>query len=272
MARSAQLLLGSALALLASSAMASAGCGLDAVGSLVVSDAAPPPPGSLPDGAPPSTDAASSSDADEDANANVGVDAGPGPCADPAIVLCVGFDGTLTDDAHAQPIVASGNITFVPGVVGQAVHLDATSVLTLADNPAWTYTSMTVETWVWLDALPVGAARSGLLDKDSSFGVFVYADGTVNCIMNQTAGAKVLTKTAQWVHIACVNDGSSTKLYADGVVQASVPAGNVAQTVNLVAIGNNSPNLGSPLLGALDLLRVYARAKSAAEVAADAKR
>jgi hypothetical protein len=102
--------------------------------------------------------------------------------------------------------------------------------------------------------------------------VFVYADGTLNCIMNQTAGAKVLTKTAQWVHIACVNDGSSTKLYADGVVQASVPAGSGAQTANLVAIGNNSPNLGSPLLGALDLLRVYARAKSAAEVAADAKR
>jgi hypothetical protein len=247
-------------------------CGLDAVGALEASDAAAESATTLPDGAPLPADAAPAPDADATTFSDGAIDVGPGPCDDPAIVLCVGFDGTLSDAAHAQPLQKSGTVTFVPGVVGQAVQLDATSALTLADGPAWTYAKLTVETWVRLDEIPTGGARAGLLDKDNSFGAFVYAGGLVSCFMNAAASAIVLPTTGQWVHIACVNDGASTTLYADGLPKATVASAPVALTTSLVAIGNNSPSLGSPLVGALDLLRVYSRAKTAAEIAADAKR
>lgn len=241
----------------------SSGCGLDAVGSLVVADAglrnAP-----LVEAAPPAPPDAATSDA--------GDAAPPDECADPSLVLCVPFDGVPADRAHGQAIQVSGLVTFVAGIHGEAVLLDPTSALTVADGPDWTYTKLTVETWVRVDALPADGGRSGLLDKDGSFGVFVYPDGTVDCVMSGVASAKVLATVGTWVHVACVNDGAATSLYADGVLQTSVDAGAVSQTTALAAIGNNSPNLGNPLVGALDLLRVYSRAKTAAEIAADAKR
>lgn len=259
------------LAPLAALVVIAEACGLEAVGALESADAASARPG-LPDGASPSTDALASPDADATVFSDGAIDVGPGPCDDPAIVLCVTFDGAVVDGAHAQPIQKSGSVTFVPGLVGQAAHLDATSVLTLADGPAWTYGKLTVESWVRLDEIPSGGARAGILDKDNSFGAFVYAGGVVSCFMNAAASAVVFTTTGRWVHVACVNDGASTSLYADGTLKLSVPSGPVALTTSLVAIGNNSPNLGSPLAGALDQLRVYSRAKSAAEIAADAMR
>ena len=202
------------------------------------------------------------------------VEAGPPPpglCDDPAIVLCVRFDGSAVDGAHGQPINVSGNVSYVSGVEGKAALLDATSAVTSPNGPAWQYTSITVEMWARPDALPSGGGRAGLLDKDLSFGVFAYADGTVSCIMNATATGKVFSTLGTWVHVACVNDGTSTKLYVDGAVKTTVTAGAVTPTTALAAIGNNSPDLGNPWIGALDTLRVYSRAKTAAQIADDAK-
>ena len=72
--------------------------------------------------------------------------------------------------------------------------------------------------------------------------------------------------------MACVNDGTSTTLYVNGVMKATNAASTVTLTGALAAIGNNSPDLGSPWIGALDTLRVYSRAKTAAEIALDGTR
>jgi hypothetical protein len=202
---------------------------------------------------------------DADADARV-----PGPCEDPSMILCMGFDNALVDEAHAQRVDKSGTVSFVTGVAGQAALLDGTSQVTVPDGPLWSYTSLTVEMWVRRDMAPPGGGRAGLLDKDNSFGVFTYPDGTVSCSMGGTAAAPVFGTTPAWVHVACVNDGMTVKLYANGVMKVSAGAGPLSVTTALAAIGNNSPNFGSPLIGAVDMLRVYSRAKSAAEIAADA--
>ena len=251
--------------------LAAAGCGFDGVGALdLPGEAAPLAMGDA-------TLADASSDTTDDPvmlDVQVVVEAAPppGPCDDPTLVLCVRFDGAAVDAAHGQPIDVAGKVTYVTGVDGQAALLDATSAVTLPDGPAWQYTSITVEMWARPDAFPAAGARAGLLDKDNSFGIFAYADGSVGCIMKQTAVGKTFTTLGSWVHVACVNDGSSTTLYVDGAVKTTVPSPKVALTGALTAIGNNSPNLGDPWIGALDMLRVYARAKTAAEIAADAKR
>jgi len=207
-----------------------------------------------------------------DVHVNVEAAPAPGPCDDPTLILCVRFDGTTVDGAHNQPIDVSGTVTYVAGVDGKAALLDSTSAIKVADGPPWQYSKITVEMWARPDALPTGTDRAGLIDKDQSFGVFTYAGGSVNCIFNQTASGTAFTTLGTWVHVACVNDGTTTTLYVDGVMKATVAASNVSTTGALAAIGNNSPDLGNPWIGALDTVRVYARAKTAAEIAADATR
>ena len=249
--------------------IALAGCGFDGAGTLDLPDAQAPAAVATADASSGATDAPMVLDAAQ-------VDEGapsPGPCDDPTLVLCIPFDGAALDAAHGQAIEVGGKVTYVMGVEGQAAALDATSAITLPHGPAWQYTSITIEMWARPDALPAAGARAGLLDKEASFGIFAYADGTVGCIMGQTALGKTFTTLGTWVHLACINDGASTTLYVDGAVKTTTPGLiKVAPSTALAAIGNNSPSLGDPWIGALDMLRVYARAKTAAEIALDAKR
>jgi hypothetical protein len=218
--------------------------------------------------APGTSDAGPGDDGRDGGGDASGGDASGGPCSDPSLVLCMRFEDDLTDEAHAQTPTVTGTPTFITGKSGKAVLLSASTSIHITDNPAWTYTTLTYEAWIRPDAIPATGARAGLLDKDNSFGVFLYPGGIVSCILSGTASANVAVQ-AQWVHIACVNDGTTTKLYADGIEKASVSASTLGTTSAVAAIGGNSPS-GDPLTGAMDTLRVYARARSAAEIAADA--
>lgn len=204
-------------------------------------------------------------------DASADVDASPqGPCSDPSLVLCMRFEGSVVDEARAQIVEVTGTPAFEPGVAGTALTLDANLTVHIANGPAWTYSALSFEVWVKPAALPQAGARAGLIDKNNSFGVFLQPNGAVTCTMKGAASA-VVAAVGQWVHIACVNDGTTTKLYADGVERASVPAGTVALTPDLAAIGSNSPS-GSPFVGALDSLRLFARARTPGEIAAAARR
>jgi hypothetical protein len=243
-----------------------AGCGFDLPGTKEAPGAGPP------DGSSPQDAAVDHVDASADPVDAAVEAAAKSRCDDPAMILCVDFDGTVVDGAHGLKIDVAGNVGFTPGIVGQAAVLDATSRVTTADGPAWAFTSLTLETWVRPDALPPAGGRYALLDKDGSFGLFVYGNGTIGCSVSQAVSAPALLTPGVWVHVACVNDGSSTTLYVAGAVKAKAVSSGGPSTTALVAIGNNSPNFGAPLIGAIDELRVYSRAKTAAEVSADAKR
>ena len=272
MGSSARSIAASGAAAFGSVLIAASGCGLTAVGLLDLPEEA-----GVVGMAEASAPLDASADVVEDPvvlDVHVSVEAAPppAPCDDPTLILCVRFDGTAVDGAHNQPIDVSGNVTYVTGVDGKAALLDSTSAIKVADGPPWKYSKITVEMWARPDALPTDSGRAGLLDKDLSFGMFTYPGGSLSCIFNQTASGTAFTTLGKWVHVACVNDGMSTTLYVDGVVKATVAAGVVSTTGALAAIGNNSPDLGSPWIGALDDVRVYSRAKTAAEIAADATR
>lgn len=239
-------------------ASAAAGCGIDARGSFV--ELVPPPiaDASAPDAPAP-------------------VDAGPPPpppfCdgADPTIVLCMEFAGAVTDDsAHAQAIEVTGPTTFVTGPRGgSAVAVTDQTVIHVAHNPAWAYSrQLSVELWLRPAALPAAGGRAGLVDKNSSFGLFVQPDGRITCTMGGSVASPAGTaKVDQWTHVACINGVTTVALYVDGAKVAESSAGAAVATDEVAAIGGNSPT-GDPFVGALDELRITAAARTPGEIAA----
>jgi hypothetical protein len=251
------------------------GCGLTLTGTLdpiaeEVAEAAPLPDGSAPEASPSDEAGLVESGAAPDA-----ADAAARPFCDPTdttLVACFEFEGKIVDESsHAQHVDVLGPTIFVRGHQGKALLMDDLTRVHVPDNTAWKDGELSVEMWIYPVYLPDGTARAGLLDKDGAFGLFVHPDGTVSCTMNGAVEA-VVAEVGVWSHVACVNDGTNIVLYADGVAKASTPAaGPVVTTGELAAIGGNSPD-GEPFRGAIDDLRVFARARTPDEIAAAARR
>ena len=74
----------------------------------------------------------------------------------------------------------------------------------------------------------------------------------------------------QWVHLACVFDGTKILLYVNGV-QVDMDNGHPQQSASgSEAVGGNAPS-GTPFIGAIDSLRVFKVARTAEQIAAAAK-
>jgi hypothetical protein len=71
----------------------------------------------------------------------------------------------------------------------------------------------------------------------------------------------------QWVHYACVYDGSKMKIYRDGVlaVTSSTKVWSMIDYPGTLMIGNNGIASSSGLMGRMDEVRVYNRTLTAAE-------
>ena len=83
-----------------------------------------------------------------------------------------------------------------------------------------------------------------------------------------TLTGTTIVRPAKWYFVACTFDGSSMKLYVDGVLEKSQPA--VAAFKNArssVTIGrSDNDDIPSPLKGILDDIRIYNRALNAQEI------
>ena len=89
-------------------------------------------------------------------------------------------------------------------------------------------------------------------------------DRAVSAIPSLTAGA--------WAHIAMTYDGTRQRLYINGVeVLNRAQTGSVAVSAGALRIGGNASWAGEFFRGLIDEVRVYNRALSAAEIAADMK-
>jgi hypothetical protein len=74
------------------------------------------------------------------------------------------------------------------------------------------------------------------------------------------------TDGSTWMHIAATFDGSTMRLYVNGVLEGTL-AGPAAVGSNALALGIGAqPDGVSPLQGALDEVRVWSRALSPSEI------
>jgi Concanavalin A-like lectin/glucanases superfamily/Glycosyl hydrolases family 2, sugar binding domain/Glycosyl hydrolases family 2 len=184
--------------------------------------------------------------------------------------------GTVTADAagdHDGTLV--NGPTWTPGTSGSAVQFNGTNQY--VDTGAAildTTGSYTTTAWVKLDSLGAFATAVSQ-DGDPHSAFFLQYSGADNRFAFSFAGVRALAPTApetgRWYHLAGVRDlttGSLT-LYVDGqkagTANACLGEGSSGHTV----IGRAKFN-GNPVdywRGAVDQVRVYDRALSAAEVA-----
>ena len=130
-------------------------------------------------------------------------------------------------------------------VVGGSGYFDGTGdYLTAPDNAAWNFSGdFTAEGWVYLTAYPsvAGTLLTQWVDgggTDRNFGLILDSSGIFSFTMNRSNGTTytVTNSTAtprnSWTHIAGVLNGTTMKLYVNGV--------SVGTPATVAASANNS--------------------------------
>jgi hypothetical protein len=244
------------------------GCSFDGHGYDVAADGVPDA-GATPDATvvPPAPDAAP---------------VGPAFCDedDPDLVACFRFDDAhdlLVDgSAYANDGHDEENLLRVDGPPGHggALHVLAGGKMAIDDDASLDCTNaITLEFWLRLDALPMPDQRFGLVDNDGQYGIFVNDAGQVRCMVGPTVVNGLHPVVGTWSHIACTYDGAQVTLYQDGVAEVTTPSVVTMTTGNDkgMRVGMNSPDKDE-LVGAIDDVRVFRAARSAAAVCAAAGR
>jgi hypothetical protein len=184
------------------------------------------------------------------------------------LLLCLPFDDSSVDRSPSALTVKATNLAFTSGKQGSAGRF-ALSPKTDVQVPAYQGFNTpiaTVEFWLNPASFP-SSGQMLVVDMDGRFGVYLNADGTVSCRTFQLVSKNTI---GQWMHIACVNDGTKMYGYANGKLEAS-GANQLGTTANFIGIGQDSPSGDRSFEGLIDTLRVWKSARSAAEIADSAR-
>lgn len=181
------------------------------------------------------------------------------------LVAAYPFDegtGTRVGDVsgHGNHGVTSGT-AWVSGKHGQALAFDGVDDwVAVADaNSLDLTTGMTLEAWV-KPAERQGWQAVVIKEADSTAAYALYANGS--------EGPATPLPLNKWTHLAASYDASRLTLYVDGIVSLSVPGnGPLRPSAAPLRIGGSI--WGEWFAGAIDEVRVYNRALSAAEIKAD---
>jgi glucose/arabinose dehydrogenase len=191
-----------------------------------------------------------------------------------------GFDeatGTTAGDSSG-----SGNIGTISGATrttgkyGGALSFDGVNDwVTVPDANSLDVNRMTLEAWVRPSV--VGNWRTVLLKEQPgqlAYALYASTDnsrpsGHVFTTADMALrGSSALTANT-WSHLAFTWDGATSRIYVNGTQVASAAlTGTAATSASSLRIGGNSI-WGEWFSGAIDEVRIYNRALSAAEVAAD---
>jgi len=193
---------------------------------------------------------------------------------DPALIACYQFEGNALDASNHDLDAATMNVSYVTGKVGMAMQVGATSAADVAENSALDPANITIEAWIKVPALPSAGSRMGILDNNGQYGFFLLEAGNLRCAgsntLDQTSGSITVDV---WHHVACVHNGNTSTLYADGVVvDTGSGGGNLATggTTGISLAADNPPGAGDQLIGLIDELRILNVARTTTEICEDA--
>ncbi len=169
-----------------------------------------------------------------------------------------------------------GSPTWATGVIGQALSLNGTQNATVADANSLDITSA-ITLAAWIRPTVNGTQRiiikvSGstgyelFLEQPSPSRVSVRFNGNAALRVNSTSSYMSYLNT--WIHIAATYDGTTIRLYFNGIEEASLAA-SFAIGTNATAVGIGGDAAGANrFTGLLDDARIYNTALTAAQVLA----
>jgi len=185
-------------------------------------------------------------------------------------------EGNLDDIVGGYDGTGDESPSFSPGVVGMAMDFDGTEdTVTVAGFPD-PNVAYSFDAWVyWRGVILNGSSHDGILVKtqDSggadSYAMFIYepdhslynivGDGAVN-----TPSGSVPVN--EWFHVAQTYDGSTVKVYINGVLAAST-TGDRAPSSGVLAFATRQ-GVQHFMNGLLDEIEIFSRALSEDEVRA----
>ena len=196
-----------------------------------------------------------------------------------------GNNGTLGKDTGACTGIASGCPDWTTGKYGSGVKFEGlTSRISIPENDSLDIITgvagLTIEVWVNLDTAP--SSTEYIVDKGSTsiFSTeheytlaltsggrqirFALSNETTN---DFTTGDSL--SAGQWYHIAATYDGSTMKIYTNGIqnVSYSTKLGLPLKTdSNNLTIGKPLASSFSPLNGTIDEVRIYNKSLSSSEI------
>jgi len=232
------------------------------------------------------------------AGAAGGAPASPFGCpADSTLRACFLFDegtGTSIADGSGNGNTGTSSAGWTTGISGTAAVITSVSQ-TIVVPPSATLDfggATTIEAWVNPSATASAATNNATLvtkfDPTSGNGWALTDESGYPNVGSDTGLFSVAAKTAlpqgAWTHLAAVADGTDISLFVNGspvvLYQGGLTGtpwsprpGTFSSTTYEVEIGNWNPgNASGVFYGAIDVVRIYARAKTAQEICADANR
>jgi hypothetical protein len=186
------------------------------------------------------------------------------------------FDGNAVDTINGNNGVATG-VTYGVGVDGQAAVF-SNSIVTVPSISAYSFANgLTVEALVKLDATSHGyiIAQPGafllqVAEPEVNNPTFRFQAGLYKSptgIWGSWIEANAPVQLGKWYYVAYTYDGSTAKLYVNGVLQKSMTYSDtpVLFSTNPVVIGNRA-TMDRALKGSLDNVEFTNRVKSAIEI------
>lgn len=198
------------------------------------------------------------------------------------LVLAFGFNensGTIVDDASGlRNNGTASSTTWTTGKFGKALSFNGTSSwVTVNSASSLNLTNrLTLEAWVyptttsgWRTVIMRESAANYYLDSSNGSFTGSGPSAGVNNGSYQDVYSSSCLPSNTWSHLAATWDGTTFRVYVNGVQVASKAIGqSIAATTSPLRIGGNA-TWGEYFAGKIDEVRIYNRALSQAEIQAD---
>ena len=191
------------------------------------------------------------------------------------------LNGNANDTSgNTQNGTEVGSPTYTTGQIGQAISLDGTTgqYVSVANSPVVTITgNMSIAAWVNMDL--TGDTYQRVVGKSTGssgaggYALYIHTDGQPRVAFGgtqTTTAATGLITASTWHHVAGTWDGSTARVYVDGVLVDSLTSGSGpgSSTADL-HIGADPAFSGTrDFKGLLDEVAIWSRTLSASEIKA----